>query len=217
MEYADAPAVPGVYFLVGPKRRLLYVGKAGNLRRRLADHERSGRWDDVVDVRWELTRSDAAAVAREADVIVALQPPRNKSIRGDQYFAYVDLTAKGPTLAKEAGTYGCFPHLGVGGISVPSNACIDGFNALVRLAPRTTQASMRALLSGRSDALEVDADCEQPHVAFGIRKDIALASAFFAAGPNAMRTLRLRHGGRGRVTRPQFVEWIRSEVDELLA
>lgn len=217
MEYADAPAVPGVYFLVGPKRRLLYVGKAANVRRRLADHARSGRWEDIVDVRWEVARSDAAAVAREADVIVALQPPRNKSIHGDQYFAYVDLTAKGPMLAKETGRYGCFPHLGVGGISVPSNACIDGFNALVRLAPRATPTSMHALLSGRSDALEVDVDSEQPHVAFGIRKDIELASAFFATGPKAMRTLRLRHGGRGRATRTQFVEWIRTEVDELLA
>jgi predicted GIY-YIG superfamily endonuclease len=213
----DAPTTPGVYYLVGPQRRLLYVGKASNLRRRLADHARSGRWRTVVDVRWELVRSDAAAIRREADVIVALRPPRNRSIRRDQFFGYVTAGAKGLELGRAAGEYGCFPHLGVGGISGPSNDCIDGFNALKRIAPRASATSVHAFLAGESDALEIDiGDDEQPHTALGIRKDVALASRFFAAGPKAMHTLRGRHGGTGLVTKKQFVAWIRAEVDEVL-
>lgn len=213
----DAPTVPGVYYLLGPERKLLYVGKASNLRRRLADHARSGRWKTVVDVRWELVRSDAAAVQREADVIVALRPPRNRSIRRDQFFGYVTTGPKGLELGQKDGEYGCFPHLGVGGISIPSNDCIDGFYALRRLVPRATPASVHALLSGESDALKIDIDDdEQPHTALGIRKDMALASRFFIAGPKAMHVLRRRHGGTGLVTKKQFVAWIRGEVDEVL-
>ena len=213
----DAPTTPGVYYLVGPQRRLLYVGKASNLRRRLADHARSGRWKTVVDVRWELVRSDAAAIQREADVIVALRPPRNRSIRRDQFFGYVTNGPKGLELVSGDGEYGCFPHLGVGGISGPSNDCIDGFKALKRLAPRATAASVHGLLAGASDALEIDiAADEQPHTALGIRKDMALASRFFVAGPKAICTLRARHGGVGLVTKKQFVSWIRAEVEEVL-
>jgi predicted GIY-YIG superfamily endonuclease len=213
----DAPTVPGVYYLVGPQRKLLYVGKASNLRRRLADHARSARWKAVVDVRWELVRSDAAAVQREADVIVALRPPRNRSIRRDQFFGYVTVGPKGLELGRAAGEYGCFPHLGIGGISIPSNDCIDGFNALQRLVPRASTASVHALLSGDSDALDIEIDDEeQPHTALGIRKDMALASRFFVAGPKSISALRARHGGTGVVTKKQFVTWIRAEVDEVL-
>jgi predicted GIY-YIG superfamily endonuclease len=213
----DAPTVPGVYYLVGPQRKLLYVGKASNLRRRLAEHARSGRWRTVEDVRWELVRSDAAAIQREADVIVALRPPRNRSIRRDQFFGYVTVGAKGLEFGRIAGDYGCFPHLGIGGISVPSNDCIDGFNALKRLVSRATATSVHALLDGESDALEIDIDDEeQPHTALGIRKDMALASRFFVAGPKSVHALRARHGGTGLVTKKQFVAWIRAEVDEVL-
>jgi hypothetical protein len=214
----DAPTTPGVYYLVGPKKRLLYVGKASNLRRRLGDHARSARWKTVEDVRWELVASDRAAQQREADVIVALRPPRNRSIRRDRFFGYVTTGPKGLELGRVAGEYGCFPHLGVGGISIPSNDCIDGFNALKRLERRATPESVHALLSGESDALDLDLDDdEQPHTALGIRKDAALASRFFVAGPKAVHTLRRRHGGTGIVTQKQFVQWIRAEVDEVLA
>lgn len=209
--------MPGVYYLVGPQRKLLYVGKASNLRRRLADHARSARWKTVEDVRWELVASDRAAMQREADVIVALRPPRNRSIRGDQFFGYVTVGPKGLDLAAKSGEYGCFPHLGIGGISIPSNDCIDGFNALKRIAPRASAASLHALLGGESDALEIHIDDdEQPHTAFGVRKDMALASRFFTAGPKAMHAMRERHGGSGLVTKKQFVAWIRAEVDEIL-
>jgi excinuclease UvrABC nuclease subunit len=212
----DCPTTPGVYYLVGEHRRLLYVGKANNLRRRLGDHARSKRWKTVVDVRWELVRSEAAALQREADVIVALRPPRNRSIRRDQYFGFVTVGPKDLELGTKGGDYGCFPHLGVGGISIPSNDCIDGFNALRRLAPRASRESVHALLAGESDALDVDVDDEQPHTALGIRKDMARASAFFVAGPRSMRRLQERHGGTGLVTKKQFVQWIRDEVDEVL-
>src|SRR5690349_1565686 len=91
----DAPGVPGVYYLLTRTGRLSYVGKAANLRRRLGEHARDPRWDRITDVRWELMRSEAAAIAREADVIVALQPARNRAIRSDQYYSFVTVGRRG--------------------------------------------------------------------------------------------------------------------------
>jgi len=209
-----------VYYLLGPSRELLYVGKAIDLDRRLADHARDSRWwGDVVDVRWEVMPSEAAALAREADVIVALQPPRNKSIRGDGFYSFVSVAAKGLALGRD-GEYGVFPHLGSGAGGYTGRMCIDGFKALDRVvrATRPPRELLHAFLSGTSDRLlrvPLD-DIDQPHVRHGIERDRAQSRTFYASGPKAMRALRLRHGGRGRVTREQFVAWIRAEVDEVL-
>jgi hypothetical protein len=210
----------GVYYLLGPRRELLYVGKAVDLDRRLADHARDSRWwGDVVDVRWEVVASETAALLREADVIVALQPPRNKAIRSDDFYAFVSVGAKGLTLGRD-GEYGVFPHLGRGAYSFAGRSCIDGFKALdhVVRATRPDRALVHSFLNGSSDRLlRTELDVEQPHVRHGIERDRAEAKRFFAAGPKAMRAIRLRHGGRGLVTKDQFVAWIRAEVDEVLA
>ena len=65
VEAVDAPAVPGVYYLLTKTGRLSYVGKAANLRRRLREHARDTRWARIADVRWELFASEAAAIARQ--------------------------------------------------------------------------------------------------------------------------------------------------------
>lgn len=214
------PTTPGVYYLLTPTRRLSYVGKATNLRTRLMTHARDPRWANIGDVRWELMASDRAAQAREADVIVALQPPRNRAIKGDDHFSFVSVGPKGLGLGT-TGDHGCFPHLGRGAYAQPGRHCIDGFKALDRLvrSTRPDVALVHAFLSGESDdVLRVEHDVDQPHVRLGIEKDRAEAAAFFAAGPRAMQRLRRRHGCAGsHVTREQFEAWIRAEVEELLA
>ena len=82
---------------------------------------------------------------------------------------------------------------------------------------RPDRGLVEAFLSGTSDRLlQVAYDEDQPHVRFGVERDRCVARAFFQAGPQAIRTLQARHSGIGRVTREQFVSWIRAEVDELL-
>jgi hypothetical protein len=214
----DAPHAPGVYYLLTPTRRLSYVGKANDLRARLLTHARDPRWDRIADVRWEVVASEAKALAREADVIVALQPARNRAIRGDDYFSFVSHGARGLTLGS-SGEHGCFPHLGRGAYSHPGRMCIDGFKALDRLVRSTSPdpVLVHDFLTGASDELlRVEIDESQPHVRLGIEKDRAEAARFFEFGPRAMRTLRSRHGGTGAVTREQFVAWIRAEVDEVI-
>lgn len=218
MDVADAPSAPGVYYLLTRTRRLSYVGMAASLRRRLGEHARDPRWTNITDVRWEVQPSVAAALAREADVIVALQPPRNRAIRGDAFYSYVTV-GKGPRLElAKMGDYGCFPHLGRGANSAPGRACIDGFKALghVIRVTKPDRALIHDFLTGADDALlEIDYAEEQPHLRFGVERDRRTAQGFFDAGPAAMRALRLRHGGTGTVTKDQFVAWLRAEIDEV--
>jgi hypothetical protein len=212
----------GVYYLIGRGRELLYVGKAVDLDRRLADHARDARWwGDVVDVRWEVMPDEHAALCREADVIVALQPPRNRSGVAEQHFSFVSIGAKGLVFGRDGGEYGVFPHLGRGAGLRPGRHCMDGYKAFERIVKATApeRALVHAFLSGTSDRLlrtSLD-DVDQPHVRHGIERDRVEAKLFYDAGPKAMRALRLRHSGRGLVTKDQFVGWIRAEVAEVLA
>jgi hypothetical protein len=214
---ASCPVAPGVYYLLAG-RRLQYVGTASNLRRRLAEHRRSGRWTRITSVRWELFASPASALARETAVLVALRPPRNRA-PVDDYFAFVQRGRRGGLVLAADGEYGCFPHLGRGALSAPGGACIDGFDALARLvrAVPPTDDDLDAFLTGESDRLLATAlDEDQPHVRLGIERDRAVARRFYEAGPVALATLRRRHGATGAVTRAQWIAWIKSEVRELL-
>ena len=164
-----APTTPGVYFFLGPGRRLRYVGKAANLRRRLQQHakaephpleaRRLRTYDEACEVLWEECPTEAAAAAREADLIVALRPPGNAAIVDDGRWTYL-VVSTGP--GREAGSgwtsfritpaperrdgtrgariYGCFPHLGKGQGSQPGIACSDGFAGLLRLLWATGEA-----------------------------------------------------------------------------
>ena len=213
-----APAQAGVYFLLGPNHQLLYVGKAKNIAHRLRAHRRSPRWREVVDVRHELLGSEHAALLREADILAALRPPWNKA-HVDSYFSFVTVDRQRLKLGPD-GNYGCFPHLGRGALSLSGRACIDGFDALHRIVKLTQPGPplVHEFLSGRSDRLlRQPHDIDQPHVAHGLLRDRRTAAAFFEAGPHAMRAIRLRHGGRGLTSREQFVDWIRTEVDQIIA
>jgi excinuclease ABC subunit C len=146
----EAPAGPGVYFMLGTHGELFYVGKAVNLRRRLqnytrdTEHPRVRRLvSEVREVRWLECADGYDALCREADLIVALTPPFNAAMTQDAYtFVCIDempsarglrfrMTEQAPP--KSARIYGVFPHLGKGKASwraVRSNA---GYSALLRL------------------------------------------------------------------------------------
>ena len=74
-------------------------------------------------------------MCREADLLVALQPPYNASgslggwrwveVEGDTFRCVAASAAKL--------RFGCFPHLGPGQGSRPGVACTDGYPALLRL------------------------------------------------------------------------------------
>ncbi|NBV25463.1 MAG: nucleotide excision repair endonuclease [Proteobacteria bacterium] len=87
--FRQLPTAPGVYLLCGPREGVLYVGKARNLRRRLAAYrvanpERLPRrlirlLHEVTRIEWDLCPSEAAALHREAELIAALNPRYNRA------------------------------------------------------------------------------------------------------------------------------------------
>ncbi len=81
---AEAPADPGVYVLKDADGRVLYVGKAVNLRRRLRAHFSGRRWraakaelTRAVAAEWIVVGSELEALLREASLIAELQPTVN--------------------------------------------------------------------------------------------------------------------------------------------
>lgn len=87
--FRQLPAAPAVYLLCGPREGVLYVGKARNLRRRLAAYrvanpERLPRrlirlLHRVTRIEWDLCPSEAAAAHREAELIAVLNPRFNRA------------------------------------------------------------------------------------------------------------------------------------------
>lgn len=85
--FRGLPARPAVYLLCGPREGVLYVGKARNLKRRLASYrvanpERLPRrilrlLHRVTRIEWDECADEAAAVFREELLIAVLQPKFN--------------------------------------------------------------------------------------------------------------------------------------------
>ena len=156
-----APTGPGVYLLLGDGDRLMYVGKAANLRRRLREHARTGRrgFRSVVAVRWEETPDERTALVREADLIVFVKPRSNRAHTAQSKHCYVRVgddtidLVDGPVCG-----YGSFPHVAKGTFSQAATLTKAGYTALLRLlwvvqADRARAARIPGRIAGASPPL----------------------------------------------------------------
>ena len=96
----DVPHRPGVYVIRDRFSKIIYVGKAIDLRRRLSNYfTPSGRTkadiktraliDSAADYEWHEVRSDAEAVLFEGKLIKEWRPKYNVSFRDDKRFLLV--------------------------------------------------------------------------------------------------------------------------------
>lgn len=96
----DVPHRPGVYVIRDRFGKIIYVGKARDLRRRLSNYfTPSGRTkteiktraliDSAADYEWHEVRSDAEAVLFEGRLIKEWRPKYNVSFRDDKRFLLV--------------------------------------------------------------------------------------------------------------------------------
>ena len=99
------PEGPGVYRMLDGEGRLLYIGKAKNLRRRVNSYftNSSGHSDKVLDlvrtvreVTYDQTGSELEAALREAELIRALKPPYNRLSKHLPRVAFLKLTIGNP-------------------------------------------------------------------------------------------------------------------------
>src|SRR2546423_9978694 len=95
------PTEPGVYLYKNAEGDVIYVGKATNLRSRVASYFHEGRWEDAktgtlvreaVDVDYIVVANNKEALALENNFIKQRKPRFNILLRDDKTYPYVKLT-----------------------------------------------------------------------------------------------------------------------------
>jgi excinuclease ABC subunit C len=95
------PTEPGVYLYKNADGEVIYVGKAKNLRSRVASYFHEGRWEDAktgtlvreaVDVEYIVVANNKEALALENNLIKGRKPRFNILLRDDKTYPYVKLT-----------------------------------------------------------------------------------------------------------------------------
>src|SRR5213082_1373979 len=95
------PTSAGVYLYKNAEGEIIYVGKAKNLRSRVASYFREGRWEDAktdslvreaVDVDYIVVANNKEALALENHLIKQKKPRFNILLRDDKTYPYVKLT-----------------------------------------------------------------------------------------------------------------------------
>lgn len=98
-EYKNLPESPGVYLMKDKHRRIIYVGKAGNLRRRVAsyflkshDARISKMVSEIQTIDFLETANALEALVLEARLIKQKKPPYNIKEKDDKSFLYIEIT-----------------------------------------------------------------------------------------------------------------------------
>lgn len=101
LNISNTPKKPGVYIFKGPKERVLYVGKAKNLRNRLRsyfqesanlDQRKAAMVRQVKDFSFIVTGNELEALILEANLIKQYKPKFNIILRDDKNYPYIKIT-----------------------------------------------------------------------------------------------------------------------------
>jgi excinuclease ABC subunit C len=107
------PGKPGVYRMFGPDEEVLYVGKAKNLKNRVANYAKLGGHTQRIalmismtaSMEFIITETETEALLLEANLIKRLKPRFNILLRDDKSFPYILIkrTHKAPQIMKYRG------------------------------------------------------------------------------------------------------------------
>jgi excinuclease ABC subunit C len=147
-----APTSPGVYRMLNAANDVLYVGKAKNVRKRLASYARATAVQPArimrmiaatVTVEIVSTSTEAEALLLEANLIKQLRPRFNVQLRDDKSFPYILITGDhwAPQILKHRGAqtrpgryFGPFASAGAVNRTITAlqrafliRSCTDGF------------------------------------------------------------------------------------------
>src|SRR5437764_1764662 len=93
------PDAPGVYLFRDSRRRVLYVGKAKSLKKRVASHYSSpstkgahGMLDEIEHIEFIATQTEAEALLAEQNFIRQYRPRYNVRLRDDKSYPYIAIS-----------------------------------------------------------------------------------------------------------------------------
>src|SRR4051794_29410804 len=93
------PDTPGVYLFRDDNRRVLYVGKAKSLKKRVAGHfsnpstrGASGLLDEIGHIEFIVTETEAEALLAEQNFIREYRPRYNVRLRDDKSYPYISIS-----------------------------------------------------------------------------------------------------------------------------
>jgi excinuclease ABC subunit C len=103
----EFPTGPGLYFMKDADDKVLYVGKAKNLRSRVSSyfqpsanlHESRGPWiaemvEKTASVDYLPTKTEVDAILQEARLIKDIHPPYNTDLKDAKTFPYLEITTR---------------------------------------------------------------------------------------------------------------------------
>jgi excinuclease ABC subunit C len=122
LKLKNLPTTPGVYLFKDPAGKIIYIGKAKNLRHRVRSYFQSpGRLNTktarmvlrIEDLDLMATASEIEALILEANLVHEYKPRYNVSLKDDKHFPYIKITTNEPfprvlvvrRLAKDGATY----------------------------------------------------------------------------------------------------------------
>ncbi len=98
----NVPTPPGVYIFKDSYLRVIYVGKAKNLKERLSYYQNRNLYDGKTaemikmagSVDWITTVSEADALILESDLIKTFKPKYNRLLMDDKSYQYLKISKK---------------------------------------------------------------------------------------------------------------------------
>ncbi|RKZ29941.1 excinuclease ABC subunit C [bacterium] len=99
-KYSRAPHKPGVYIFYGKRGEHLYIGKARDIKKRLASYifgeapspRIAAMLRNAVELDWIITDNELEALILEANLIRQYKPRYNVELRDDKRYPYIKIT-----------------------------------------------------------------------------------------------------------------------------
>jgi excinuclease ABC subunit C len=208
------PAAPGVYLFQDNAGRVIYVGKAKDLRARVGsyflqaaaeDRRTSGLVKEAYDVDFLEAESEVDALLMEARLIKDIQPKHNRDLRDDKTYPYLQIT-----------TYEDYPRIEVTREPRTSGVKLYGPFASAGSLRGAVQA-LQKVFKFRTCSLDIEADDER----WRWFRPCLLASINQCTAPCNLRISKEEYRkdiGRLRTflegNRKQLLKELRQEMDE---
>ena len=98
----NLPSAPGVYKMLDESKTILYIGKAGNLKKRVSSYFTKSNQSvktqrlvhNIRDIDYQITSNEQDALLLENNLIKEYKPKYNVLLRDDKSYPYIYMSKK---------------------------------------------------------------------------------------------------------------------------